>query len=57
MQRALRACVSNAESLRKKGLITEEFSAEDAAAVALYTFDFVTEGIYDVSPYRLMNKA
>ena len=53
----LRACVSNAESLRKKGLITEEFSAEDAAAVALYTFDFVTEGIYDVSPYRLMNKA
>ena len=50
-------CVSNAESLRDKGLITDEFSAEDAAAVTLYTFDFGKEEMYDMNPYRLLNKA
>ena len=50
-------CIGNAELLKDKGLVTEEFNVEDAAAVALYTFDFGKDGMYEMNPYRLLNKA
>ena len=43
--------------LRGKEFTTEEFTAKDAAAVAMYTFDFGKEGMYDKNPYRLLDSA
>ena len=44
--------------LRGKEFTTEEFTAKDAAAVAMYTFDFgEEEGMYDKNPHRLLNSA
>ena len=42
--------------LREREFTTEEFTAKDAA-VAMYTFDFGKEGMYDKNPHRLLNSA
>ena len=50
------ACTFAGKNAEKKGNLFEGFTAEDAAAVALYTYD-LGHGGFENNPYRLLNKA
>ena len=49
-------CTAIGESAEDNGDLFEGFSVDDAAAVALYTYDFGPE-FFESNPYRLLNKA
>ena len=50
------ACYKNAYELQAKEKLPKELTVDDAAAIAMYTFDFGT-GEIKYNPYRLINSA
>lgn len=50
------ACSNKAQELSEDGKLSEEFTADDAAAIAMYTFDFGTED-FEINPSSVINKA
>ena len=50
------ACNNKAQELSEDGKLSEEFTADDAAAIAMYTFDFGT-GDFEANPSSIINKA
>ena len=49
-------CALVGDSAESEGKLPDGFTKEDAAAVALYTFDFGGDNI-NINPYRIINKA
>ena len=50
-----RACINAASFARDDGKLFGDFTEEDAAAVAMYTYDFGPEEL-ESNPYRIINK-
>ena len=55
-RRAAETCIQAGVRAAQRGWLFDGFTAEDAAAVALYTLDFGPNG-YAYNPYRLINRA
>lgn len=48
-------CTSISEDLELSGMLQDNFTKDDAIAVAVYTFDFGPE-MAEINPYRIINK-
>ena len=51
-----KACASVGQFAKENGLLSGDFTEEDAAAVAMYTYDF-GPGKFESNPYRIINKS
>lgn len=51
------ACESIAHAKEQECIAHDGFTEEDAAAVAMYTFDFGEDGNFEENPYRVINKS
>ena len=49
-------CIMISERAKEEGKLFDGFTEEDAAAIAMYTFDFGSDNI-ESNPYRLINKS
>ena len=50
------ACESTAQHIANRGKLFEGFTEEDAAAVAMYTYDFGSDE-FESNPYRIINRS
>ena len=50
----IEACRNSAEFVKADGKLFEGFTEEDAAAIAMYTYDF-GPGEFESNPYRIIN--
>ena len=51
------ACYENARRLGEEDKLPQNLTVDDAAALAMYTFDFGTDDMYNLNPYRIINSA
>ena len=50
-------CYENARKLGEEDKLPKNLTVDDAAALAMYTFDFGTKELYSYNPYRIINSA
>ena len=50
------ACTAVSERAKKEGKLFEGFTEDDAAAIAMYTYDFGSDN-FESNPYRLINRS